>query len=107
MEAGSGPPWLTAPPLRFAAGADAGQLFKGKAQTLLDQADACHELSSSLAHDGAWRSGSVAGGERHPGVGVAALAVGVLRQVLMVDPGVVAAEARGHARGLTNALAAA
>ena len=41
------------PPLRFAAGADAIELFETKAQTLLDQADAHRELSSSLAHDDA------------------------------------------------------
>jgi hypothetical protein len=39
------------PPLRFAAGADAVELFESKAQTLLDQADADRELSSSLGHD--------------------------------------------------------
>ena len=39
------------PPLRFAAGADAVELFETKAQTLLAQADAHRELSSSLAHD--------------------------------------------------------
>jgi NAD(P)-dependent dehydrogenase (short-subunit alcohol dehydrogenase family) len=42
---------LNAPPLRFAAGADAVELFETKAQTLLDQANAHRELSSSLAHD--------------------------------------------------------
>ena len=41
------------PPLRFAAGADAVELFETKAQTLLDQANAHRELSSSLAHDDA------------------------------------------------------
>ena len=41
------------PPLRFAAGADAIELFETKAQTLLDQADAYRGLSSSLAHDDA------------------------------------------------------
>jgi len=39
------------PPLRFAAGADAVELFETKAQTLLAQAHAHRELSSSLAHD--------------------------------------------------------
>jgi NAD(P)-dependent dehydrogenase (short-subunit alcohol dehydrogenase family) len=39
------------PPLRFAAGADAVELFETKAATLLAQADAHRELSSSLAHD--------------------------------------------------------
>ena len=42
---------LAEPPLRFAAGADALELFETKAQTLLDQANAHRELSSSLAHD--------------------------------------------------------
>ena len=42
---------LDEPPLRFAAGADAVQLFETKAQTLLDQANAHRELSSSLGHD--------------------------------------------------------
>ena len=41
------------PPPRFAAGADAIELFETKAQTLLDQADAYRGLSSSLAHDDA------------------------------------------------------
>jgi len=41
------------PPPRFAAGADAIELFETKAQTLRDQADAHRELSSSLAHDDA------------------------------------------------------
>ena len=40
-------------PLRFAAGADAVELFETKAQTLLDQANAHRELSSSLGHDDA------------------------------------------------------
>jgi len=44
---------LDEPPLRFAAGADAVQLFETKAQTLLDQANAHRELSSSLGHDDA------------------------------------------------------
>ena len=42
---------LDEPPLRFAAGADALELFETKARTLLDQANAHRELSSSLAHD--------------------------------------------------------
>ena len=42
---------LEDPPARFAAGADAVELFETKAQTLLTQADAHRELSSSLAHD--------------------------------------------------------
>jgi NAD(P)-dependent dehydrogenase (short-subunit alcohol dehydrogenase family) len=41
------------PPLRWAAGADAVAAFKDKAQTLIKQADAYRELSSSLAHDDA------------------------------------------------------
>ena len=41
------------PPLRFAAGADAVELFETKAHTLLDQANVNRELSSSLAHDDA------------------------------------------------------
>ena len=41
---------LEKPPLRFAAGADAVELFESKAQTLLAQADAHRELSSSLAY---------------------------------------------------------
>ena len=44
---------LDEPPLRFAAGADAVELFETKAQTLLDQANAHRDLSSSLAHDDA------------------------------------------------------
>ena len=44
---------LADPPLRFAAGADAVELFETKAQTLLSQAEAHRELSSSLAHDDA------------------------------------------------------
>ena len=44
---------LEDPPLRFAAGADAVELFETKAQTLLSQAEAHRELSSSLAHDDA------------------------------------------------------
>jgi len=42
---------LESPPARFAAGADAVELFETKAHTLLAQADAHRELSSSLAHD--------------------------------------------------------
>lgn len=38
------------PPLRWAAGADAVQTLEQKARTLLDQAEAYRELSSSLAH---------------------------------------------------------
>jgi NAD(P)-dependent dehydrogenase (short-subunit alcohol dehydrogenase family) len=44
---------LDEPPLRFAAGADAVDIFEQKARTLLAQADAHRELSSSLAHDDA------------------------------------------------------
>ena len=39
------------PPLRWAAGADAVAVLEQKAKTLLEQADAHRELSSSLAHD--------------------------------------------------------
>ena len=39
------------PPLRWADGADAVQAVEQKARTLLAQADAHRELSSSLAHD--------------------------------------------------------
>jgi hypothetical protein len=46
------PPW-DRPALWFAAGADAVELFETKAQTLLAQADAHRELSSSLGHDDA------------------------------------------------------
>lgn len=42
---------LPQPPLRFAAGADAVETVKAKANTLLEQADAYRELSSSLALD--------------------------------------------------------
>jgi NAD(P)-dependent dehydrogenase (short-subunit alcohol dehydrogenase family) len=42
---------LDDPPLRFAAGADAVELFEMKARTLLDQASAQRALSTSLAHD--------------------------------------------------------
>ncbi|QIE29962.1 3-phenylpropionate-dihydrodiol/cinnamic acid-dihydrodiol dehydrogenase (plasmid) [Caballeronia sp. SBC1] len=38
------------PPARFAAGADAVEAFEAKANTLLAQADAHRELSSSLSH---------------------------------------------------------
>jgi NAD(P)-dependent dehydrogenase (short-subunit alcohol dehydrogenase family) len=41
------------PPLRWAAGADAVGVLEQKAKTLLEQADAYRELSSSLAHDDA------------------------------------------------------
>ncbi|MCW2791321.1 MAG: oxidoreductase [Nocardioides sp.] len=41
---------LDEPPMRFAAGADAVEIFETKAQTLLDQAAAHRELSSSLGH---------------------------------------------------------
>ncbi len=44
---------LEEPPARFAAGADAVGVFEAKAQTLLAQAAAHRELSSSLAHDDA------------------------------------------------------
>jgi NAD(P)-dependent dehydrogenase (short-subunit alcohol dehydrogenase family) len=44
---------LPEPPLRFAAGADAVETFEVKARTLLDQADAHRDLSTSLAHDDA------------------------------------------------------
>jgi len=40
---------LEQPPARFAAGADAVQTFEAKANTLLAQARAHHELSTSLA----------------------------------------------------------
>ena len=39
------------PPLRWAAGADAVGVVEDKARTLLKQADAYRELSSSLSHD--------------------------------------------------------
>jgi NAD(P)-dependent dehydrogenase (short-subunit alcohol dehydrogenase family) len=42
---------LEEPPTRFAAGADAVQTFETKANTLLVQAHAHRELSSSLAYD--------------------------------------------------------
>ncbi|MHA3838262.1 SDR family oxidoreductase [Terrabacter sp. AAH1] len=41
---------LEEPPARFAAGADAVELFETKARTLLAQAEAHRELSSNLAH---------------------------------------------------------
>ena len=41
------------PPIRFAAGADAVQTFEAKANALLAQAHAHHELSTALAHDNA------------------------------------------------------
>ena len=44
---------LEEPPARFAAGADAIQTFETKATTLLAQANAHRELSSSLSHDDA------------------------------------------------------
>jgi NAD(P)-dependent dehydrogenase (short-subunit alcohol dehydrogenase family) len=44
---------LKEPPTRFAAGADAVHVFEAKAQTLLAQARAHHELSTSLAHEDA------------------------------------------------------
>ena len=44
---------LDDPPVRFAAGADAMQAFETKANTLLAQAHAHHELSASLAFDDA------------------------------------------------------
>ena len=42
---------LAEPPARFAAGADAVQTFETKANSLLSQANAHLDLSSSLAHD--------------------------------------------------------
>jgi len=42
---------LEEPPLRFAAGADAVQTFEVKAKTLLAQAGAHRDLSSSLSYD--------------------------------------------------------
>ena len=44
---------LDQPPARFAAGADAVQAFEAKAKTLLAQADAHRDLSSSLSYDDA------------------------------------------------------
>ena len=46
-------PGSTEPPARFAAGADAVQTFEAKAKTLLAQANAHRDLSSSLAFDDA------------------------------------------------------
>jgi len=42
---------LEEPPSRFAAGADAIQTFEGKAKTLLAQANAYRDLSSTLADE--------------------------------------------------------
>jgi len=42
---------LDEPPLRFAAGKDAVELFEKKARTLLSQADAHRDLSSGLGYD--------------------------------------------------------
>jgi NAD(P)-dependent dehydrogenase (short-subunit alcohol dehydrogenase family) len=44
---------LNEPPTRFAAGADAVQTFEAKANALLAQAHAHHELSTALVHDNA------------------------------------------------------
>jgi hypothetical protein len=44
---------LDAPPLRFAAGADAVGVFETRAKELQAQADAHRGLSSNLAHDDA------------------------------------------------------
>jgi hypothetical protein len=44
---------LEEPPTRLAAGADAMQTFEAKANTLLAQAQAYRELSTSFAYDGA------------------------------------------------------
>jgi NAD(P)-dependent dehydrogenase (short-subunit alcohol dehydrogenase family) len=44
---------LEQPPARFAAGADAVSTFESKANTLLAQADAHRNLSSSLSYDDA------------------------------------------------------
>jgi NAD(P)-dependent dehydrogenase (short-subunit alcohol dehydrogenase family) len=44
---------LREPPTRFAAGSDAVQTFETKAKTLLAQAQAERELSTSLAYDDA------------------------------------------------------
>jgi len=44
---------LTEPPFRFAAGADAVQTFEAKGNTLLAQANAHPDLSSSLSYDDA------------------------------------------------------
>jgi hypothetical protein len=42
---------LKEPPTRFAAGADAVQTLEAKARTLLAQAQAHRDLSTSLAYD--------------------------------------------------------
>jgi NAD(P)-dependent dehydrogenase (short-subunit alcohol dehydrogenase family) len=42
---------LEEPPLRFAAGADAVEVFETRSKDLQEQADAHRELSSNLAHD--------------------------------------------------------
>ena len=42
---------LNEPPARFAGGADAVQTFEAKASTLLAQAEAHRDLSTSLAYD--------------------------------------------------------
>jgi hypothetical protein len=42
---------LEKPPARFAAGTDAMQAFENKANTLVAQARAYRDLSSSLAHE--------------------------------------------------------
>ena len=42
---------LDQPPARFAAGGDAVQTFETKAKSLLAQADAYRDLSSSLSYD--------------------------------------------------------
>jgi hypothetical protein len=42
---------LKEPPVRFAGGADAVKTFEAKANSLLAQAKAHRDLSSSLAHD--------------------------------------------------------
>ncbi|HEV8130239.1 MAG TPA: SDR family oxidoreductase [Acidobacteriota bacterium] len=47
---------LKEPPTRFAAGADAVQTFEAKANTLLAQAQAHRELSTSLAYDSNWQT---------------------------------------------------
>jgi hypothetical protein len=44
---------LAEPPERFAAGADAVQAFEAKANTLLAEANAHRDLSSSLAYNDA------------------------------------------------------
>jgi hypothetical protein len=42
---------LKEPPIRFAAGSDAIQTFEAKANTLLTQAQAFRDLSTSFAYD--------------------------------------------------------